>query len=88
MRYDYRCPDCKQIVERTCLVRERDLQLCHCGAPLERVFTPSVQIRIPTYMRAGASDFNEGESIFPTSTESQKTWDECDVRPKTGGRWL
>lgn len=102
MKYVYKCPNgCKPVGEnviqdtdcfvRNVLARERKEQRCkQCGALLERdmaIEIHSTQIRVPTYFRSD-NDFNDGDSVLPTSAESRKTWEECDVRPKRGSKWL
>ncbi len=40
--YDYRCPECKEEIERSATIAERHNQTCEtCGGPLEKIPKPT-----------------------------------------------
>ena len=64
--YDFRCDPCGVTEERTCMIAERESQVCgRCGGPVVQLFTPTTNISIPQAFAYAFSD------LYGTSSEKE-----------------
>ena len=62
--YDFRCDNCKTIIERRCLFSERESQRCEaCASPLDPQFSLNSNVFIPERFRHSISE------LWGTSSE-------------------
>lgn len=89
MTYDFTCPRCCVTNERSCLVGERDNQVCDgCGRLLTREFRPSqimiperfglsMQALTPTYAELAAQDKRNDDYLNEPKEPAKPSFEDC-----------
>lgn len=75
--YEYECKRCGRVECRNARVRERDNQLCRCGARMCRLMSKP-EIVVPSYFHTSFSE------IGPVNEEQERDWREHAI-PKSKG---
>lgn len=81
MTYLYECSVCG-MVERRCMVDDRDKQVCECGNGLKRLFSDGLNIMIPVSFSAEFGD------CMPQTEQGKADWKKNVVPAGKSSRWL